>query len=125
MKKIINTDKAPKAIGHYSQATMAERLLFTAGQIAIDPITSDFIAGDITAQTKKVLDNLKAVIEASGSSLSNVLKATVYLTEPENFTPMNEVYGQYFRNEPPARSTIFVKALPKNALVEIDVIAQI
>jgi len=125
MKKIINTCKAPKAIGPYSQATRTENLLFTAGQIAIDPNTNTFMESDVVSQTRQVLENLKAVIEAAGSNLSHALKTTVYLTEPENFAAMNEVYGQYFNTEPPARTTIFVKALPKNALVEIDVIAQL
>ena len=125
MKKVINTHKAPKAIAQYSQATRAETLLFTAGQIAIDPKTDTFIDGDVASQTRQVLENLKAVIEAAGTDLSHTLKTTVYLTEPENFSAMNEIYGQYFTAEPPARTTIFVKALPKNALVEIDAIVQL
>lgn len=125
MKKVINTHKAPKAIAQYSQAIRAENLLFTAGQVAIDPITNTLIDGDVASQTRQVLENLKAVIEAAGSDLSHALKTTVYLTEPGNFTAMNEVYGRYFTSEPPARTTIFVNALPKNALVEIDAIVQL
>jgi 2-iminobutanoate/2-iminopropanoate deaminase len=125
MRQVINTNKAPQAIGPYAQAIKTESFVFTAGQIAIDPNTNAFINEDVATQTRQVLENLKAVVEASGSSLANALKTTVYLTEPENFAPMNEIYGQYFKTEPPSRTTIFVKALPKNALVEIDVIVQL
>jgi len=123
MKKVIKTDKAPAAIGAYSQAIVAGGFVFTAGQIAISPETNQMIEGDVAEQTKQVLENIKAVLNAAGSDLSKVVKATVYLTEPEHFAPMNEIYSQYFTEEPPARVAVFVKSLPKNALVEIDAIA--
>ena len=125
MKQVINTDGAPKAIGPYSQAIRAGQFIFTAGQIALDQKTGAVIEGDITEQTKRVLENLKAVIKASGANLSDVVKTTVYLTNVENFTPMNEIYAQYFDSEPPARTTVFVNGLPKGVLVEIDVIARL
>jgi 2-iminobutanoate/2-iminopropanoate deaminase len=125
MKQVINTDGAPKAIGPYSQAIKAGQFMFTAGQIALDPKTGAVIEGDIAAQTKRVLENLKAVIKASGADLSDVVKTTVYLTRIDNFAPMNEIYAQYFDTEPPARTTVFVNALPKGVLVEIDVVARL
>jgi 2-iminobutanoate/2-iminopropanoate deaminase len=125
MKKIIKTDKAPQAIGPYSQAVVAGDFIFTAGQIAISPTTGEIIEGGVVEQTRQVLENLKAIIEASGTSMASVMKTTVYLTKPEDFVPMNEVYAKYFRNEPPARVTVFVSALPKAVLVEIDAIAKI
>lgn len=125
MKKIINTDRAPGVIATYSQAVKTDQFIFTAGQIAISPNTSDLIEGDVAAQTIQVLENLKAVIEASGVKLTAVVKTTVYLTKPEDFAPMNKAYAQYFHTEPPARTTVFVSALPKGALVEIDAIAQL
>jgi 2-iminobutanoate/2-iminopropanoate deaminase len=125
MKKIINTDKAPGAIATYSQAVKTDQFIFSAGQIAISPNTSDLIEGDVAAQTIQVLKNLQAIMEASGTELSAVVKTTVYLTRPDDFASMNKAYAQYFRAEPPARTTVFVSALPKNALVEIDAIAQL
>ncbi len=125
MKKIIKTTKAPEAIGPYSQATVAGNVVFTAGQIAISPETNELIEGDVAAQTRQVLENLKAIIETAGADLSSVLKTTVYLTKPNDFAPMNEIYATYFGSEPPARVTIFVSSLPKSALVEIDAIAQL
>lgn len=125
MKKIIETDRAPKAIGPYSQAVVVDDYIFTAGQIAIIPQTNTLVQGNVTAQTRQVLENLKAVIEAAGATIASVVKTTVYLTKPEDFAVMNDVYAEYFNNEPPARSTIFVTALPKGALVEIDIIAEI
>jgi 2-iminobutanoate/2-iminopropanoate deaminase len=125
MKRVVQTNRAPKAIGPYSQGIAAGSLLFTAGQIAIDPDTGSLVEGDVAQQTERVLQNLKAVIEASGTSLSKVVKTTVYLTKPEHFGPMNEVYGRYFSAEPPARTTVFISSLPKNLLVEIDAIAQL
>lgn len=125
MKKIIKTTKAPEAIGPYSQATVAGNVVFTAGQIAISPETNELIEGDVAAQTRQVLENLKAIIETAGADLSSVLKTTVYLTKPNDFAPMNEIYATYFDSEPPARVTIFVSSLPKSALVEIDAIAQL
>jgi 2-iminobutanoate/2-iminopropanoate deaminase len=122
MKKIIATSKAPAAIGPYSQAVKVGNLLFTAGQIAISPQSGDMIEGDVTEQTEQVLNNLTAIIEEAGGTLGSVIRTTVYLTRPDDFAAMNEVYGTYFSSEPPARVTVFVRALPKNALVEIDAI---
>jgi 2-iminobutanoate/2-iminopropanoate deaminase len=125
MKEVIKTDKAPKAIGPYSQAIKAGQYVFTAGQIAISPTSGSLIEGDVAAQTKQVLENLRAVIEESGTSLSNIVKTTVYLTKLEDFAPMNEIYTQYFKTEPPARTTVFIRTLPMGASVEIDAIAQL
>jgi len=125
MKKIIETAQAPRAIGHYSQAVSIGDLVFTAGQIALLPETNEMVDGDVAKQTKQVLDNLKAVLEAAGADLSKVVKTTVYLTVQEHYAPMNDVYRQYFTEEPPARVAIFVKSLPKGALVEIDAIARL
>jgi len=125
MEKIIKTANAPEAIGPYSQAVMAGDFVFTAGQIAISPETNKLINGNVAEQTKQVLDNLEAVIKASGTKLSSVVKTTVYLIKPEDFAPMNEVYATYFSNEPPARVTVFVSSLPKGALVEIDATAKL
>jgi len=125
MKKIIKTANAPEAIGPYSQAVVAGDFIFIAGQIAISPETNKLINGNVAEQTKQVLDNLEAVIKASGTKLSSVVKTTVYLIKPEDFAPMNEVYATYFSNEPPARVTVFVSSLPKGALVEIDATAKL
>ena len=123
MREIVATDQAPKAIGPYSQAVKAAGLIFTSGQIAIDPATQQGIAGDVGAQTDRVLKNLSAVLEASGSSLQKVLRCTVFLKSMGDFAAMNEVYGRYFHQTPPARSTVEVARLPKDVLVEIDVVA--
>jgi len=123
VREIVATDKAPKAIGPYSQAVKAAGLIFTSGQIAIDPATQQVIGGDVTVQTERVLKNLAAVLEASGSSLQKVLRCTVFLKNMGDFAAMNEVYGKYFTQAPPARSTVEVARLPKDVLVEIDVIA--
>lgn len=125
MKKIIKTDEAPKAIGPYSQAVVQDDLLFTAGQIGIVPETGALIAGGIREQTEQTLKNIKAVLNAAGADLRNVVKTTVYLTRTEDFSIMNEVYAQYFTEEPPARTTIFVNGLPKGALIEIEAIAKL
>lgn len=125
MKKIIKTANAPEAIGSYSQAVVAGDFVFTAGQIAISPETNKLINGNVAEQTKQVLDNLEAVIKASGTKLSSVVKTTVYLIKPDDFALMNEVYATYFSNEPPARVTVFVSSLPKGALVEIDATAKL
>ncbi len=125
MRSIVNTKKAPAAIGPYSQAVKMEGLVFTAGQIAIDPATNDVISGSVAEQTEQVMKNLKAVIEEAGAELSSIVKTTVYLTDPEDFGPMNEVYARYFPSEAPARTTIFITALPKNVKVEIDAIARL
>lgn len=125
MKKIIKTSAAPAAIGPYSQAVKTSNFLFTAGQIAISPESGEMIQGCVAEQTKQVLDNLSAVINEAGATLAQVIRTTVYLTKPDDFTPMNDVYATYFRSEPPARVTVFVSALPRNALVEIDAIVEL
>ena len=122
-QKAIHTDKAPKALGPYSQAIQAGNLVFLAGQVALDPATGEFLAGDIAAQTKRALDNLMAVLEKAGLGPENVVKATVYLADMNDFAAMNEVYGTYFKETPPARAAIQVAGLPKNASVEIEMIA--
>ena len=123
MREVIATGQAPQAIGPYSQAIRAQGLIFTSGQIAIDPATGQTIAGDVSAQTDRVLKNLAAILQASGSSLEKVLRCTVFLKNMGDFAAMNEVYGRYFKQEPPARSTVEVARLPKDVLIEIDVIA--
>lgn len=123
LRKVIQTDKAPKAIGPYSQAIGAEKMVFTAGQIAIDPATGELIAGGVEEQTRQVLNNLRNVLEAAGSNLENVVKTTVFLQEMGDFPKMNAVYAEYFGENPPARSTVAVAALPKGGLVEIEAIA--
>jgi len=120
---VIATEQAPKAIGPYSQAIRAQGLIFTSGQVAIDPATQQVVEGDVSAQTDRVLKNLAAILQASGSSLEKVLRCTVFLKNMGDFTAMNEVYGRYFKQAPPARSTVEVARLPKDVLVEIDVIA--
>jgi len=125
MKKVIATDKAPAAIGPYSQAIQCGDLVFTAGQIGLSPSTGDFVANDVEGQTEQVLKNLAAVLKEAGVELRQVIKTTVYLTASEHFTLMNDVYKKYFVDDPPARSAVFVRALPKNALVEIDAIARL
>jgi 2-iminobutanoate/2-iminopropanoate deaminase len=123
MREVIATEQAPKAIGPYSQAIRAQGLIFTSGQIAIDPATAQIVAGDVSAQTDRVLKNLAAILQASGSTLEKVLRCTVFLKNMGDFAAMNEVYGRYFKHAPPARSTVEVARLPKDVLVEIDVIA--
>lgn len=123
MREVIATDQAPKAIGPYSQAIKAAGLIFTSGQIALDPTSQQVMAGDVAAQTERVLKNLSAILQSSGSSLAKVLRCTVFLKNMGDFAAMNEVYGRYFTGSPPARSTVEVARLPKDVLVEIDVIA--
>ena len=123
MREVIATEQAPKAIGPYSQAIRAQGLIFTSGQVAIDPATQQVIAGDVSAQTDRVLKNLAAILQASGSTLEKVLHCTVFLKNMGDFAAMNEVYGRYFKQAPPARSTVEAARLPKDVLVEIDVIA--
>lgn len=122
MKEVISTDKAPKAIGPYSQAIRANGFIFTAGQIALDPATGKLVEGDVARQTARVLESLKAIIEAAGSSLERAVKATVYLKDMNDFGAMNEVYGRYFSTNPPARSTIEAPRLPRDVRVEIDLV---
>ncbi|MGB1226921.1 MAG: RidA family protein [Poseidonibacter sp.] len=124
MKEIISTPKAPGAIGPYNQATALANLVFTSGQIPLNPETMELVEGDIQVQTKVVMDNLQAVLEEAGSSYENVLKTTCYLSDMDNFVAFNEIYAQYFKAETaPARATVAVKTLPKNVLVEVDAIA--
>ena len=124
MKQIISTKKAPDAIGPYNQATSFEKLVFTSGQIALDPNTMEIVEGGIQEQTKTVMENLKAVLEEANSSYDNVLKTNCYLSDMDNFVAFNEIYGAYFKAESaPARATVAVKTLPKNVLVEVDAIA--
>ncbi|MBM3734636.1 MAG: RidA family protein [Acidobacteria bacterium] len=123
MKQTVSTTHAPKAIGPYSQAVIHGGLAYLSGQIPLDPATGQLIDGDIAAQTARVLDNLKAVLEATGSSLDRVLKTTVYLSDISEFAKMNEVYAGYFGSNPPARSTIQAAALPRGARIEVDIIA--
>jgi 2-iminobutanoate/2-iminopropanoate deaminase len=123
MKDIVLTDRGPKPIGPYSQAIKSNGFVFVSGQIALDPKTGEFAAPDIKVQTEKVFENLKGILEASGASLNHVVKATVYLKDMNQFAAMNEVYARFFTAAPPARSTVQVAGLPKDALVEIDVIA--
>lgn len=122
-KQPISTDRAPKAIGPYEQAIRVGDFIYTAGQIPLDPQTGAFVEGGITAQTRQVLKNLQAVLEAAGSSLDRVVKATVFLKHMSDFGAMNEVYGEFLGAAKPARSTVAVAELPRGALVEIDLVA--
>ena len=123
IRETVSTDKAPKAIGPYAQAIKAGEFVYTAGQIPIDPQSGNLIAGGIAEQTRQVLENLKAVLEAAGSSLDKVIKATVFLKNMADFAALNEVYGEYLGAAKPARSTVAVAELPRGALVEIDFVA--
>ncbi|HLF90271.1 MAG TPA: RidA family protein [Anaerolineales bacterium] len=122
-KEVITTDKAPKAIGPYSVAYRVNNLVFTAGQVGIDPATGNIVPGGIEAETRQVFENLANVLEAAGSSLENVVKTTVFLADMGDFAIMNGIYATYFTENFPARSTVQVAALPKNASVEIEVVA--
>jgi 2-iminobutanoate/2-iminopropanoate deaminase len=123
MRSIISTKDAPQAIGPYSQAIKANGFIFTSGQVAIDPATQQVVGGDISAQTERVLRNLSEILEAAGSGLGKVVRSTVFLKNMNDFAAMNQVYAKYFSSAPPARSTVEVARLPKDVLVEIDVIA--
>ena len=123
MKKVVATEKAPKAIGPYSQAVVHDGLAYLSGQIPLDPTTGQLVESDITVQTTRVIENLKAVLEACGSSLEQVVKTTVYIQDMHEFAKMNEVYGTYFSQNPPARSTVEAARLPRDVRVEIDAIA--
>ena len=122
-RKIVQTDRAPKAIGPYEQAIKVDGFVFTAGQIPLDPKSGNIVEGGIAAQTRQVLENLKGVLIASGSSLERVVKATVFLKNMADFAAMNEVYAEYLGSARPARSTVAVAELPRGALVEIDLVA--
>jgi 2-iminobutanoate/2-iminopropanoate deaminase len=123
MRDVISTKNAPQAIGPYSQAIRANGFVFVSGQVAIDPATQQVIPGDVAAQSEQVLRNLSEILGAAGSGLGNVVRSTVFLKNMNDFAAMNAVYGKYFSNAPPARSTVEVSRLPKDVLVEIDVIA--
>jgi 2-iminobutanoate/2-iminopropanoate deaminase len=122
-KKIVSTEKAPKAIGPYSQAICTENLVFTAGQVGLDPVTMELVEGGVEAQTRQVLTNLRHVLESADSGLKFVLKTTVFLQDMADFAKMNSVYAEFFSENPPARSTVQVAGLPKSALVEIECVA--
>jgi 2-iminobutanoate/2-iminopropanoate deaminase len=123
MKDIVTTDRGPKPIGPYSQAIKASGFLFMSGQVALDPKTGELTGSDVRQQTERVMENIKGILEAAGSNLHHVVKTTVFLKDMNDFPAMNEVYGRYFSAAPPARSTVQVARLPKDALVEIEVVA--
>src|SRR5579862_8169098 len=123
MREIVTTDRGPKAIGPYSQAVKANGFVFVSGQVALDPKTQHLIEGGIVQQTERVMENLKGIVEASGSSLDKVVKTTVFLLDMNEFAAMNEIYARYFPVNPPARATVQVSRLPKDVRVEIEVVA--
>jgi 2-iminobutanoate/2-iminopropanoate deaminase len=121
--EVITTDRAPKAVGAYAQAVRANGFLFLSGQIPLDPTSGELIVGDVAAQTRRVMDNLRGVLEGAGSELARVVKATIYLTDMKDFAIVNQTYAEYFPQAKPARATVAVAALPRGAAVEIDMIA--
>jgi 2-iminobutanoate/2-iminopropanoate deaminase len=123
MKQAFSSDNAPKAIGPYSQAVRAGGLVFVSGQIPLDPATGQIVDGDVAAQTRRVLDNVRAVLEAANRTFADVVRTTIFLADMSDFAAVNEVYGQYFSEPYPARATVQVARLPKDARVEIDIIA--
>lgn len=123
MKKIIHTSKAPEAIGPYSQAVIHNGLVYCSGQVGFDPETMEFAGVNVESQARQVMENLQAVLEAAGTDFSNVIKCTIFLDEMNDFAKVNEIYGEYFPEDPPARETVAVDTLPKNAKVEISCIA--
>ena len=123
MKKIVATDRAPAAIGPYSQAIRSGPMLFCAGQIPLDPKSGQIVTDDVAAQTKQVLENISGILQAAGLNFSHVVKTTIFLISMDHFQTVNEIYGSYFRENPPARSTVAVSALPRGAKIEIEVIA--
>lgn len=122
-KRIVRTEQAPQAIGPYSQAVVGGGFVYVAGQLALDPRTGQLVPGDVRIQTKRVMENIKAILEGAGTSLSNVVKTTVFLRDMNDFGAMNEIYGSYFQEDPPARSTFQVAKLPRDGSVEIEVVA--
>jgi 2-iminobutanoate/2-iminopropanoate deaminase len=122
-RQVISTDKAPGAVGPYSQAIVANGAVYTAGQLGLDPQTKQFVAGGVGEQTRQALENLRAVLEAAGSSLDRVIKTTVFLQNMDDFAAVNEVYATYFTADPPARSAVQVARLPLDGLVEIEAVA--
>ena len=123
MKETVHTDLGPKAIGPYSQAVRANGFVFVSGQIALDPRTQELVSGEVTAQTERVLENVKGILQAAGSSLEKVVRTTVFLADMADFASMNQVYARYFKQDFPARSTVQAARLPRDVRVEIDVIA--
>lgn len=124
-KTVVSTDKAPKAIGPYSQAIKVGEFVYTAGQIALDPATGELVGGGVEAQTRRVLQNLSEVLKAAGTSMDKVIKTTVFMVNLAEFNKMNAVYAEFFPKDPPARSTVQVAALPKMGVVEIEVVAMV
>lgn len=124
-KLLIQTPKAPQAIGPYSQGVKTGKLIFTAGQIGLDPATGELVPGGIQAETRQVLSNIQNILEAAGSSLKNVIKTTVFMRSMDDFAPMNAVYAEFFPENPPARSTVAVSSLPKGVAVEIEAVAML
>ena len=122
-KRIVRTEEAPQAIGPYSQAVVGGGFVYVAGQLALDPHTGQLVPGDVRIQTKRVMENIKAILEGAGSSLARVVKTTVFLRDLNDFGAMNEIYGSYFQEDPPARSTVQVAKLPRDGVVEIEVVA--
>ncbi|HLY23507.1 MAG TPA: RidA family protein [bacterium] len=122
-KRIVRTEEAPQAIGPYSQAVVAAGFVYTAGQLALDPHTGQLVPGDVRIQTKRVMENIKAILESAGSSLAEVVKTTIFLRDMNDFGAMNEIYGSYFQEDPPARSTVQVAKLPRDGAVEIEAVA--
>jgi len=122
-RKVVQSDKAPKAIGPYSQAIRTDFAIYTAGQVGFDPSTGELVSKSVEDQTRQALKNLQNILEAAGSSLSNVVKTTVFLIDMNDFPKMNTIYAEFFGENPPARSTVAVAALPKSALVEIEAVA--
>ena len=121
----ISTDKAPAAIGPYSQAVMAGGLLFCSGQIPLDPVSGELVVGTVEQETERVMENLRGVLEAAGTDFNHLVKTTIYLTDMSDFAAVNQVYGQYFTNIKPARATVAVAALPRGARVEIEAVAEL
>jgi len=123
MKKIIHTSEAPEAIGPYSQAVAYDGMVYCSGQIGLDPHTMKFVGNDVESQARQVMKNLKAVLEEAGSGFEKVIKCSIFLADMDDFSTVNEIYGSFFSDQPPARETVAVKTLPKNCRVEIGCIA--